>query len=360
MKILDRYLIKGFLAPFGICVVVFCVLVMLGRYFDKLEIFNQYHAHGKEIMVYLILGLPFWLNLVLPVATMLALLFSLGQLQLHGEWTACRSAGISSARLLAPYFAVGLLISCLSLAGGLTFLPRINFSARKVYRVQIKHERALNYQKDHVVSAGQDGRHFTINWLDVEKNEMRGVVVDQFSPSMEWVQSISAQSANYVDGHWVFHQGNLRRPDPSQPGSFIDEPFQMRGFDIPERPEDFTFEDKQADDMTGREILRRIRKLQQIGAPRDREEVAFQMKLALPFANLLVIALAIPFALRSGRKGRTQTFTYALAVTFFYWGFISICQSLGEQGRIPAWMAAWTANVVFTGFAGWMLYQASQ
>ena len=96
MKILDRYLIKSFIVPFFVCVLIFCVLVVLGRFFDKMEIFVRFHAHLKDIVAFLVLGLPFWLNLVLPVATMLALLFSLGQLYQRGEFTAFRSAGIPS------------------------------------------------------------------------------------------------------------------------------------------------------------------------------------------------------------------------------------------------------------------------
>ena len=96
MKILDLYLIKSFLLPFGICVLIFSVLVLLGRFFDKMDIFVSYHAHLKDIIEFLLLGLPFWLNLVLPVASMLALLFSLGALYQRGEFTAFRSAGIPS------------------------------------------------------------------------------------------------------------------------------------------------------------------------------------------------------------------------------------------------------------------------
>jgi lipopolysaccharide export system permease protein len=85
-----------------------------------------------------------------------------------------------------------------------------------------------------------------------------------------------------------------------------------------------------------------------LGVPTNQEEVALQMKIALPFAHLVVIALGIPFALKSSRKGKIQTFGYALMVAFIYWGTASVCQSIGEQGHIPAWLAAWTSNFMFT------------
>ena len=183
MKILDRYLIKSFIVPFFVCVLIFCVLVVLGRFFDKMEIFVRFHAHLKDIVAFLVLGLPFWLNLVLPVATMLALLFSLGQLYQRGEFTAFRSAGIPSWRLYSPFVGIGFLLAIVSLVGGLTFLPKLNF------------------------------------------------------------------------------------------------------------------------------------------------------------------------------QSRTQNFSYALALAFFYWGVTSVCQSFGEQGQMPAWLSAWMSNFIFIGFAGWKLTQ---
>src|SRR5438067_1426738 len=103
-----------------------------------MDIFNRYHAHLKDIIIFLIFALPFWLNLVLPIATMLALLFSLGQLHHRGEFTAFRSAGIPSWRLYLPFAGIGFLLAMLSLSGGLTFLPKLNFESRRIYREHIK------------------------------------------------------------------------------------------------------------------------------------------------------------------------------------------------------------------------------
>jgi lipopolysaccharide export LptBFGC system permease protein LptF len=110
--------------------------------------------------------------------------------------------------------------------------------------------------------------------------------------------------------------------------------------------------------MTGREIARRIERLQRLGAPSARERVALWLRTSLPFANIVVIALAIPFAVKSGMRGsqgRTQTFAYALSLAFLYWGLTSVCQSFGEHGRIPAWLAGWGSNFFFGVIALWRL-----
>ncbi len=357
MKIVDRYLIKGFFAPFSVCIVIFCVLVALGRFFDKMSIFVRFHARMQDIIVYLILGVPFWLNLVLPVATMLALLFSLGQLQQRGEFNALRGAGIPSWRLFLPYGMAGLFLVALSLIGGLTFLPKLNFESRKIYRADIKKRGVLEYQKDNLVTAGRDGRRFTIGWLDVETGVMKEVIMDRFNDTYAWVETMSAKTAEYQEGRWTFKDGVTRTQDPTGVMGIKEEPFTTRVIALQEKPADFAVEDKEVDDMTWKELLLRAERLKIRGAPANREKVAFHMRFALPFANMIVIALAIPYALRSGTQARTQNFTYAIGLAFLYWGVVSFGQSLGEQGTVPPWFAAWMSNIIFAVFAAWRLFR---
>jgi lipopolysaccharide export system permease protein len=40
-----------------------------------------------------------------------------------------------------------------------------------------------------------------------------------------------------------------------------------------------------------------------------------------------------------------------LAITFFYWMFYSIGLSLGTNGALPPWVAAWLPSVVFAALA---------
>lgn len=355
MKLIDKYLIRSFIGPFGVCVGVFCLLVLLGRFFDKMSIFNDYQANAVDIASYLLLGLPFWLNLVLPVATLLAVLFSLSQLQAGGELTAMRGAGIAPIRLFRPLFLTGLTLSIFSLIGGLSFLPKLSFESRIIYRAKIKKRDVLSYRKDNLVTAGEGNRHYTIAWLDLDKQAIRGLVIDRFDESNHLAETVTAKEAQYLNPGWRLRDGVVRRFARDKPAEAVEETFAERIVDIPERPADFALFDKEPDDMTGGEMVRRMRRLRLLGAPIHRERVALHMRIALPFANIIVIAIGIPFALRSHQKSRTQTFTYAILIAFLFWGFASVFKSLGEQNRLPAWMAAWAANGIFGLYAVWRL-----
>jgi len=346
LRVLDRYLMKGYLSPFLACLGIFCILVMLGRYFDKMGTFNTFHAKPLSIASYLMLSLPFWLNTVMPVATLLALLFSLGALQQRGEITAMRSAGISSIRLFAPYFVIGLLLAGVSLFGGLTFLPELNFKSRVLYREVIKNQEVLSYRRDNVVAAGHDNRQFTIGWVDLDNNRLAQVVMDKFDKDLVWEESVSAREAKYVNGRWLFVKGLRRKVSPDGQG-IAEEKFEEWWVDMRERPRDFVVENKEAQHMNGHELRRRIKRLKQLGVKTKVEQTAYHLRIALPFANVVVIALGIPFAVRQGRRGRVQTFAYALFASFLYWGCVSVFESLGDQGHVPPLAAAWMANALF-------------
>jgi lipopolysaccharide export system permease protein len=353
MKIIDRYLISQFLKPLAVCGAIFTILVFVGHFFDKMEIFNRFHAHVADIVVYLVLGLPYWLNIIFPVATLLALMFSLGPLQQRGEITAMRNAGISSVRLYAPFLAMGVLISLISLIGGLTFFPSINAKANVLYRQHIKQEQVNKALRDHIVATGRDHQRFIIGTLDTKMGAMTNIVIDQFDNQMHLLSTLSAQQGRYQNGQWTFNRGNFVQFDAN--GRFQQAPFQEKVLNIHEKPEDFIYEDRKPDDMTHSEILRRIRHLNELGVPSFKEQVALQLQFALPFANVMVILLGIPFAISSLQKGNVRSVAYALGATFLYWGTVSVFQSYGEQGHLPGWVSAWAANFIFGILAVWML-----
>jgi lipopolysaccharide export system permease protein len=358
VKIFDRYLIKHFLKPLVTCSAVFSLLVFVGHFFDKMSIFNDFHAHVPDIVAYLILSLPYWLNIIFPVVTLLALMFSLGPLQQRGEITAMRSAGISSVRLYVPFLSMGMLISIVSLIGGLTFLPSFNAKANVLYRQHIKREQTFNTLRDHIVVAGREHQRFTIGTLDTKTGILTDIVIDQFDNQMHRLSTLSAQQGQYQNGQWTFTHGNFIRFDDN--GNFHPEPFQQKVVNIHEKPEDFVYEDRKADEMTHSQILWRIRHLTELGIPSFKEQVALHLQFSLPFANIIVILLGIPFALKSLQKGNVQTIAYAFGATFLYWGTASIFQSYGEQGYMPSWASAWAPNFIFSILAVWMLQRTTK
>ena len=104
MKRLDRFILKSFIGPFAaILLVVMFILVMqfLWVYIDELV--------GKGLSFSVILEFLMWggctiLPLAMPLATLLASMWTIGQMSENNELIAVKSAGVSLVRIAIHLF----------------------------------------------------------------------------------------------------------------------------------------------------------------------------------------------------------------------------------------------------------------
>jgi lipopolysaccharide export system permease protein len=77
-------------------------------------------------------------------------------------------------------------------------------------------------------------------------------------------------------------------------------------------------------------------------------------KLAWPFACFIGVLLAVPLALRFGKRGRTLGIALAIIAFFIYYLMVSAASAFGRNGAINPYVAAWLPNVIM-GTAGIVL-----
>src|SRR3989442_9050740 len=111
MRLLDRYLLRELLVPLGYCLGGFLVFWIAFDLFGNLGVFQTNRLRGPDVAEYYLFKAPEFLVVVLPIALLLALLYTLTNHARHHEITAIRSAGLSLWRVCLPYLAVGLLAS---------------------------------------------------------------------------------------------------------------------------------------------------------------------------------------------------------------------------------------------------------
>ena len=123
MKRLDRFILKSFIGPFvAILLVVMFILVMqfLWVYIDELV--------GKGLSFSVILEFLMWggctiLPLAMPLATLLASMWTIGQMSENNELIAVKSAGISLVRIMTPLFVASAVISVLAFYSANDLVP---------------------------------------------------------------------------------------------------------------------------------------------------------------------------------------------------------------------------------------------
>jgi lipopolysaccharide export system permease protein len=78
------------------------------------------------------------------------------------------------------------------------------------------------------------------------------------------------------------------------------------------------------------------------------------LKVASPFAAMVMILLAVPLATRGTRATSLPAaigLGFAIGVSYFF--VVGFSRALGQAGSLPPAMAAWTANAVFALVAGY-------
>jgi len=142
MKILDRYLIRGFLFTFFLSIAGVCLLVIFVDLVGNLGKFIDKSVEGKIIVRYYLAYIPFIISQALPMAMLFGGMFSLSQKARNNELVVMKTTGISVTRIISPLMLVSLLLSVGAFEFNETIVPGQSTEIR--YRNGIHWSRAVN------------------------------------------------------------------------------------------------------------------------------------------------------------------------------------------------------------------------
>jgi lipopolysaccharide export system permease protein len=102
-----------------------------------------------------------------------------------------------------------------------------------------------------------------------------------------------------------------------------------------------------------------IDRLKTAGFSAQRHQVWFQMELALPVFLVAMVMIGASFTLRHQRGGRTGLMVlFAVLLSFAVYFIRNFAQVLGENGQLPAMLAAWAPPLAAIGLSlGFLLHQ---
>ena len=280
-----------------------------------------------------------------------------GLMQKSNEITAMKATGISVYRITLPVLSVAVLM-----AAGLFFfdqfyLPQAN-KRQDALRNQIKGKAAQTYLRpERKWIFGQHSTIYYYEYFDPEQNRFGAIQGFQFDPhSFELQRRIYAARAHWSPDlrRWVFEQGWER----AFRGSAIQDyrTFDVATFpDLDEPPQYFKKEVKQSSEMSYNELRHYIHELQQSGFDVVRLRVQLQMKLAFPMITLVMAVLAIPFALRSVRRGALAGVATAIGIAVVYWITSGLFEAMGNTSQLPPLVAAWSPDIIFALTGGYLV-----
>jgi lipopolysaccharide export system permease protein len=344
VRILDRLVVREFVRIFSIFIVASPILFILGDLTDNLDRYvDQGYTSGQIAMGY-VYQMPLFMSWGLPVAALIATIFTVNNMTRHSEVAAAKAGGISFYRLYATLPLLGIALTALGLV--LTELVPVGNHLREQAMGQQVTYRGMG--RSNFVYRDLDGRTYSIRRLDVSDGEITGITVEREGAEPE-VPSVHifAHHARYDSARgWLLENGYMRL----MAGPDIERTFQFselhpRGFD--EAPEQLLDQQKDPDEMRYFELGQLIEILSRSGSEPFDLMVDRAQKIAIPVAALVIILFAAPLANSSPRGGAAYGVGVSLAITIVYLMLFKVAGAAGASGAIPPRAAAWTPNVLF-------------
>jgi lipopolysaccharide export system permease protein len=290
---------------------------------------------------------------MIPVAVLLGALFVVGRLSSQNELAALKASGVSLYRILAPFLIVALLISFLSIYIGGWLVPYANQKKiyierthlNRGYQPSVKFNLFFQVGKNEIVS---------VNYYDTQTQIANKVSIQDFSPQdgTKLSQRYDAQQMRWREtdpegkqGTWILQRGTCRQfSDTGQTlTSFSELPFK----NLLLNPEDIEKKQRTPDEMNYTDLGEFVQNQLKAGQDVSRWLVEYHAKIAFPFASVIMVLFAVPFAAGRPRAGTALGFGIATAVTFLYLGFMKASQVFGYNGDIDPFITAWMANIIF-------------
>lgn len=354
VPILSRYLLRSYLAPFALALGVFLFLLLMSHF---LRLFNL--AMMKGIPLTWILAcfarlLPYFLSLALPMAFLVALLLTLGQLSEHGEIMALRASGYSFREMLAPFLALAVLLSLLLLyvnhkaspEGFHSFRNSYTQAASRVSRMDLEPRvltRIGDWEFYAEVVEPRSGRMSGVRLIkgrgDYKRLRIlaptgsarvepgRGVRLELLSGSLQWPNEDPTANTTSTFGRYQlfvpFASQESGRPLDMQELNT----FRLRGW----------LKDPALDEQKRREYA---------------TETAVRSAGAL--APLVLFWIACPLGLSLEKKSRAAGFTLSLAVMFGYYGLLALGIGLGRRSLALSPWAPWLPDAAALALGAWL------
>jgi lipopolysaccharide export system permease protein len=347
---MDRFIGGQFLGPFAVCLAAFTIAYLLGDMFDRFNDLIRYGGFGLLGLAYFTLKIPLIISQLMPVACLAGVLLGFALLNRSGEVLACQQLGISRLEMAAPVLILAGILSVLNFALNETVVPLATREARYLYEVALKKRQLKGvFANQRIWVRVRDG-FLSANHYDARNQRLLGVTLYRLGPDYALRDIVHARSARWRGDGWV----------PEHPDAFrVDTAGQVSATTVHGllgqslKPSDLSLLKLDPEEFTLWELNRYIRDLRGKGLDPDGYVVDRDLKYAMPFACLIMAALGIALSLdplpRSLSLGRS--FGLAIMIGFGYWFAFGLTSSLGRSDIMPAWMAAWTPNVIFTMIA---------
>src|SRR5579875_1884695 len=362
-RILTRYILREIIGYALLGGLLFTFVLLIRYLLPLLELFVRGVASPLDLLRLFSYLLPNFLTLTLPMAVLIGILLGLSRLAADSEITAMRASGIGVLSFLRIVSLLAVTAWIFGLGNALYLAPR-STQALLQYEEQAKTSQAtieiqprVFYEdlKNYVlyVQDVMPGSNGTALWRNVFLADLSTPASPHIITAHDAVVlSGAAQTLHLELSDGARHDSSAVHPDQYDLSTFssTDLPVQTGQ---QEETEHITRRDTPLQALPTRDLWHRSRIS---GPPGQVYRIELQRRLATPTACLVLMLVGVPLGLSSKRGGKGAAFVLTLLLVFLYYFASTMGIALARDGKVPAVVGVWAANVLFTA-AGLVLVQ---
>jgi lipopolysaccharide export system permease protein len=225
VRLLDRYILRQLAAPFIFALAAQTSLMLLSQVAKKFGALVGKGLPWSVIGEVFALSLPFIVAMTLPMAVLLAVLYTFSHLAADNEITAMRASGISGYQVLKPVLLWGVCMAAFNFAFVDQVLPRSNARLRALL-IDIGRKKPTFELREQVINEVPPSKYFLrASRIDAATGRLRGVTIyDVGGEASRRIIYADSGAMAYAEGQTDLslrlYDGSIHQYRPAEPTRF--------------------------------------------------------------------------------------------------------------------------------------------
>jgi lipopolysaccharide export system permease protein len=356
MKTVRRLLYRDIAGAVGFVTLAFLSLFFFIDFVDELQDVGKNGYGVVHAALSCLLELPGHFYELFPISVLIGTIFALARMAQSSEFTILRTGGLGPGRALGLLTLLAAAFALLNFVVGDYVTPvseREAVSLKASFRGGRELGRTGAWLKDTRKAA--DGREINVS-VNVKRTTpeglLEGVRIFEFNSDSQLVTRVAAKSARIGDGQWTLEDAQITEW-PARNGTPTNAP-------VVEKREARALWPTALDagvvaaavlpvsTMSTVELWRYSRHLTSQEQASQRHSIQFWKKALYPFACLVMVALALPFAYLSARRGGISYKVFGgimLGISFVLLN--NVAGHLGVLREWTPWIAAAAPSILY-------------
>lgn len=365
--IMERYTLRTFLHPLVFCFVSFFTLWIIMDLLDNLKDFQDSKSSVGDVIRFYLGVLPFIYTQIVPVALLLAVLYSLTRMSRANELISMLGTGRSLLQVLRPIFVCSVYACMLNMVANYYWAPRAEGNREAIFRAMSQHAPDSIMASAIMFHNEQTQRTWYVGTFPFSlrsgRERLHGVQIREVNEQGQPSRTIIAPTAGWTpQTGWRFYNGKelvYQNGVVTDFRLFPEDKNHQRVLQVPEideTPWSIVSYALQADFMSVPEIISYLR-----AHPKASDDklasfrTHFWHRFALPWQALSLVLVAAPLGVAYSRRGSVGGIAVSVFIFFIYMFANNLFLNLGKGGHLPPWLTVWMPHLLF-GSLGLVLF----